>query len=166
MRKIYTKELNKIFRQMKQEDRMDICREIWPLLEDHIEKYRLVIPVQIQQACVLIYSRAMNTNKISWRDISKLYCTLESDPRDMRHWCFDGNKMYRKKDYHNSRRSRTHHHKSLRRPSLYGWSGQLLPRSFTDRFMPKWVKTQKDLDHYLEQKHGCTREEYVARLYR
>ena len=164
--KLTKNKLRKIFEPMSRSDRMNICKEIYPLVDQVIQQNRMIIPAVIQQECVYVHSKALHTGKINWRNLAKLYLVAESNPRELQHWCMSGNSLYRAKNFHKGKSKNTRHRITTRtrRPSIVGWSDDTIPRTFIEKHFPAWVQTQKDYDHYMQDKLGFDREEFWRRL--
>jgi len=165
--KLTKNNLKHIFYNMSRKERMDICREIYPLVHAQLQNNKHTIPAITHQTCVYIHSHAQHTGKISWRNCAKLFLVAEvSDARELQHWNIKGNSFYRKKNFHTGKNKHSQcrvTHRS-RKPSIYSWAGPVVPRTFIQKHYPVWVQTQKDYDHYMHNKLGFGKEEFWRRL--
>lgn len=165
--KLTKQKLKQIFSNMSRKDKMDICTEIYPLVEAQLKNNKHTIPAITQQTCVYIHSHAQHTGKISWRNLAKLYLVAEvEDARELQHWNLRGNNFYRKTNFHTGRNkhSQCRTTSRTRRPSIHGWGGDTVPRTFVDKYLPAWVQTQRDYDHYMREKTGMTQEQFQQRV--
>ena len=165
--KLNAKELRRVFEPLSRSDRYELMTELWPKVRDRLNENRLTVPAIFQQEATYIRSKALRTGKCNWRNLSKLYLIAEvTDIRELNNWCIQGNKFFRKKNFH-VRKGYTHIHRprlGTRRPSITGWSGETVPRTFIDKHLPKWVKTQREYDLFMAEKTGMTQEKYKQKM--
>ena len=89
-----------------------------------------------------------SSKRLSWHDLYKLYIVCDFDIDEINHWVMRGNETYRRKNVKWITTGRR------RRPSIYDPYGNVVPRTFIDKYLPNWVKTQRDYDHYMSTRRG------------
>lgn len=89
-----------------------------------------------------------SSKRLSWHDLYKLYIVSDFEADEINHWVMRGNEIYRKKEIKWIPSVRR------RRPSIYDPYGNVIPRTFIDKHMPGWVKTQEDYNHYMSKRRG------------
>ena len=117
-----------------------------------------LLDVRIKKDLQKTISRVLQTEKIGDVGLYKLYLASVLSVSKLNYWVFRGSQVYR-----SNKPARTKYIKS-RRPSIYGWSGQVIPRTFLDKAYPHWVETQCDYDRYMEKKYKMSKTEFQQKV--
>jgi hypothetical protein len=92
----------------------------------------------------------------------RIYLLSEFPVEVVNQYVMRGNQCYRHKLLRkNPQKPKTKSVKQ-RRQSIYGWSGELMPRTFLDKLSTP-IKTQNDYDRMMERQLGYGRDEYAKR---
>lgn len=153
---IDTKQLRKDLNELSRSQRNDLFYQLLSGVSSKLHDTSINYQIRDELDSVIKRTLARKQRRIGNNSMIKLYIAHEADANELNHWTFRGKQAYRSK---NSKYVR----KYSRRPSIYGWSGELMPRTFLDKFYPRWIKTQHDYDRYMEQKYKMTRYDYIRK---
>lgn len=92
----------------------------------------------------------------------RIYLLSEFSVELVNQYIMRGNQCYRHKLLRKQPKSPRTKSTANRRQSIYGWSGDLMPRSYLDKLSTP-IKTQTDYDRMMERQLGYNREEYLKR---
>lgn len=97
--------------------------------------------------------------------IYRIYLLSEFPIDIVNQYVMRGNQCFRHKllrgDSQHVKKTRTVY-KAKRRPSIYGWNGDLVPRTYLDKLSTP-IRNQNDYDRMKQKELGMTYDEYLKR---
>jgi len=102
---------------------------------------------------------AKTTSCISSVLIYRIYLLSEYSVEVVNQYIMRGNQCYRHRITRDKPRTRN---TTRRRSSIYGWSGEVMPRTYLDKLSTP-IKTQRDYDRMMEKTMGYDQTEYRRR---
>jgi hypothetical protein len=144
---------------MARDERMEVAKELVPLVQKKLAGQNSgFIPYGIKHEMrTLISQVAANKKSFGGKKLFKMYVVGCYPVQEIQHWNMTGSQCWRQKRPHknNSRCG------IQRRPSIRGWSGDIIARSWLDKHLPH-VNTQAEYDRHLTKKLGKDKLEYQA----
>jgi hypothetical protein len=92
----------------------------------------------------------------------RIYLLAEFPVELVNQYIMRGNQCYRHKLLRGKPQKAKTKSVKNRRQSIYGWSGELMPRSYLDKLSTP-IHTQSDYDRMMERQLGYSQEEYAKR---
>ena len=118
---------------------------------------------EISRAIGKIKMRAIHGHRLSKKDVFKVLLVSDYPPSEVNHWRITGNKLWRDP----SNRVPKQFTKK-RRPSIRGYHGDVIPRTWLDKHLPD-IRNQRDYDRHMLEKTGVdavTAKERACGIYR
>ena len=110
-----------------------------------------------------IKMRAIHGHKLSSKDVFKVILVSEYPPSEVNHWRIVGSQLWRDRSNRVPQKIQ-----SKRRPSIRGWHGEVIPRTWLDKHLPD-IRNQRDYDRHMLNKTGVdavTHKERARGIYR
>ena len=127
-----------------------LAQELIPGVQEKLTGvHKKFIPDQIKQEMDFQIGKALKKKdpRFTWRCLFKMYVVSEYPVQELQHWHMSAGQVYRKKNAH-KHIATTH----TRRPSIYDPHGNVIPRTFIDKHLPEWVKSQREYDRYMSDR--------------
>lgn len=131
-----------------QKQKNDLICELLPTaltaLNNNSEHYHPGISATIGK----IKRRAIAGQKLSSKDVFKVLLVSDYPASEVNHWRITGSQLWRDKTNRVPQRIT-----SRRRPSIRGYHGEIIPRTWLDKHLPH-IRNQRDYDRHMLEKTG------------
>lgn len=110
-----------------------------------------LIPDQIRKEMDFQIGKALKKRnpRFTWRCLFKMYLVSDYPAQELQHWVMTAGQVHRQKNAHAHKAT-----KYTRRPSIYDPNGNVVPRTFIDRHLPKWIESQREYDRYMKDRRA------------
>jgi hypothetical protein len=115
-----------------------------------------------RQEILHVISKFQVKNKMSTNCLYKVYLLAEFPVELVNQYEMRGSQCFHKSTLRKRPGKVITQVKSKRRESIYGWHGEVVPRTFLDKLSTP-IKTQYDYDRMREKEVGMSKEEYFRR---
>jgi len=103
---------------------------------------------EISKTIGKIKLRAIHGHRLSSKDVFKVLLVSDYPASEVNHWRMSGSSLWRDKTNRVPKQI-THR----RRPSIRGYHGDVIPRTWLDKHLPH-VRSQRDYDRHMLEKTG------------
>jgi hypothetical protein len=115
-----------------------------------------------RQEILTIISKFVTRNKMSTNCLYKIYLLADFPIEVVNQYEMRGSQCFRKSNFRSKPKAPVKQARASRRPSIYGWHGEVVPRSFLDKLSTP-IRNQYDYDRMREKELGMSKEEYYSR---
>lgn len=156
------KQLKQIYDKMTRQDRREfinlLIEQATPKLNHRLLDARNRTDILWAITCHLEKQKNAISSVLAYR----IYLLSEFPVEVVNQYIMRGNQCYRHKLLRQQPKPARTRATQQRRQSIYGWSGELMPRSYLNKLSSP-INTQRDYDRMMEKQLGYTQEEYNKR---